>query len=332
MSSALYRLEAAEGDDERAARMAEEIRAGLTARPRSLPSKYFYDDRGSGLFEDITRLPEYYLTRTEERLLAGIAGDVVARVRPSELVELGSGAGRKIRLLLEAMDHEGLLERCVLMDINASFLADSAHTLAAVFPDLGVRGVVGDFVGDLDLLGPGGNRLAAFFASTIGNLHPDDVPPFLARVADHLAPGDAFLVGVDLVKDVARLEAAYNDAAGVTAEFNKNILRVMNERLGADFDPDAFEHVAFYDPLHAWIEMRLRSLKLQRVRIPAARLDLAFEAGEEIRTEISCKYTYESFAALLPGTGLALDRWYTDPEHLFALVLLGRTAEHGLSR
>ena len=333
MSGALYHVESARGDDERAQRMAEEIRRGLAARPRSLPSKYFYDDRGSRLFEDITRLPEYYLTRTEEALLAAIAGDVIARVRPTELLELGSGAGRKIRLLLAAMARAGLLERCVLLDINARFLAESTHALARDFPGLSVHGVVGDFLGDLDVLGAGGGRLAAFFASTIGNLHQDEVPPFLARVADHLAPGDAFLVGVDLVKDVARLEAAYNDAAGVTAEFNRNILLVMNERLGADFDPDAFAHVAFFDREKSWIEMRLRSLKLQRVRIPAARLDLALEAGEEIRTEISCKYTRESFTALLPGTGLALDRWYTDPEDLFALALLGRpTAGAGRNR
>jgi len=326
MPGALYHVESARGDDERAQRMAEEIRRGLSARPRSLPSKYFYDDRGSRLFEAITRLPEYYLTRTEERLLAGVAGDIVARVRPVELVELGSGAGRKIRLLLAAMARASLLERCVLLDINERFLAAATEALARDFPGLAVKGVVDDFLDDLDLLGGagGGGRLAAFFASTIGNLHPDEVPAFLSRVAAHLAPGDAFLVGVDLVKDVARLEAAYNDAAGVTAEFNRNILRVMNERLGADFDPDAFEHVAFYDRRKAWIEMRLRSRKLQRVRIPAARLDLVFEAGEEIRTEISCKYTRETFGGLLPGTGLALDRWYTDPENLFALALLGR--------
>ena len=329
MSGALFHVESARGDDERAQRMADEIRRGLAARPRSLPSKYFYDDRGSRLFEDITRLPEYYLTRTEEAVLAAIAGDVIARVRPTELVELGSGAGRKIRLLLGAMARAGLLERCVMLDINERFLSESTHALARDFPGLAVHGVVGDFLGDLEMLGDGGRRLAAFFASTVGNIHPREVPPFLSRVAGQLAPGDAFLVGVDLVKDVARLEAAYNDAAGVTAEFNRNILRVMNERLGADFDPDAFGHVAFFDRGSSWIEMRLRSLKLQRVRIPAARLDLAFEAGEEIRTEISCKYTRESFTALLPGTGLALDRWYTDPENLFALALLGRGRDDG---
>ena len=334
MPGVRYQVEAARGDDEQTARMADEVRRGLLAHPRSLPSKYFYDDRGSRLFEDITRLPEYYLTRTEEALLASIADEVVARVRPAELVELGSGAGRKIRTLLGAMARAGRGERCVLLDINERFLADSTRALARDFPAFAVRGVVGDFLGDLSMLGPGGGagggagggggRLAVFFASTIGNLHPDEVPPFLARVAQHLASGDAFLVGVDLVKDVARLEAAYNDAAGVTAEFNRNILRVVNERLGADFDPKAFAHVAFFDRERSWIEMRLRSLKLQGVRIPAAHLDVAFEAGEEIRTEISCKYSWETFTALLPGTGLALESWYTDPDELFALALLGR--------
>ena len=333
MTGALYHIESARGDEERTARMVEEIREGLTARPRWLPSKYFYDDRGSQLFEDITALPEYYQTRTEERLLASIADDVVERVQPAELVELGSGAGRKVRLLLAAMARADRLQRCTLLDINARFLSESSRALSADFPGLSVRGVVGDFTDDLALLGAGGGRLAVFFAGTIGNLHPREVPPFLRGMAACLAPGDGLLVGLDLVKDVARLESAYNDRAGVTAEFNRNILHVLNARLGADFDPKAFEHVAFYDRDHAWIEMRLRSARLQRVRIPAARLDLAFEAGEEIRTEISCKYTRASFEKLLNGSGLALDRWYTDPESLFALALLIRSANHeGRSR
>lgn len=328
MPLAPYQIEAARADDAWSERMVEEIRQGLSSRPRWLPSKYFYDDRGSRLFEDITGLPEYYQTRTEERLLARVAGEIVARVRPAELVELGSGAGRKIRLLLAAMAHAGRLERCTLLEINPAVLTASARALAGDFPGLSVRGVVGDFLDDLELLGPGGGRLAVFFAGTIGNLHPGQVPAFLARVAERLAPGDAFLVGLDLVKDVARLEAAYNDGAGVTAEFNRNILRVLNARLGADFDPEAFEHVAFYDRANAWIEMRLRSARPQRVRVPAAGLDLAFAAGDEIRTEISCKYTRASFDALLPGTGLAPDRWYTDPENLFALALLSRSTAH----
>lgn len=333
MPGADYRIEAARGAGERAARMAEEIRESLTASPRWLPSKYFYDDRGSRLFEDITSLPEYYQTRTEEQILTAVAGEVVERVRPTELVELGSGAGRKTRLLLAAMARDGRLERCLLLDINPLFLEESTRTLARDFPGLSARGVVGDFLDDLSLLGPGGGRLAALFAGTIGNLHPALVPAFLARMAEQLMPGDGFLVGVDLVKDVGRLEAAYNDSAGVTAEFNRNILRVLNERLGADFDAESFEHVAFYDRANDWIEMRLRASRPQRVRIPAASLDITLDAGEEIRTEISCKYTRASFESMLPGTGLGVDRWYTDPQQLFALALLGRRAsDHGRVR
>jgi len=333
MQGARYQIESAQEDDAQARHMAEEVRSGLTAQPRWLPSKYFYDERGSRLFEDITALPEYYQTRTEERLLASVAGDVVARVRPVELVELGSGAGRKTRLLLAAMANARRLERCLLLDISPHFLDEAARSLAEAFPLLSVRGVVGDFLDDLALLGPGGDRLAVFFAGTIGNVHPAEVPAFLSRMAEQLAPRDGFLVGIDLVKDVGRLEAAYNDAAGVTAEFNRNLLRVLNQRLGADFDPEAFEHVAFYDRANAWIEMRLRSTRLQRVRIPGACLELRFEPGEEIRTEISCKYTRASFEALLPGTGLGLDHWYADPENLFALALLGRrTGRESMAR
>jgi L-histidine N-alpha-methyltransferase len=310
-----------------AARMAGEVRAGLLARPLPwLPCKYFYDDRGSALFDEITRLPEYYQTRTEERLLETIAAEVVARTRPRELCEIGSGTSRKIRLLLDAMQAQGRLERCVLFDINPRLLGDSARRIAADYPGLTVRGVVGDFTDDLSALGPGGDRLLLFLAGTIGNLHPDDLTPFLRRTARQLAPGDAFLVGLDLVKDEARLHAAYNDAAGVTAEFNRNILRAINTALGADFDPADFEHVAFYDRAHAWIEMRLRATRAMRVRIARADLDLAFRAGDEIRTELSCKYTRESFAGRLHGTGLRLEQWYTDPDDLFASALL-RCAE-----
>ena len=326
MAGGLYRVEPARAHDAQAARLADEVRAGLTARPRWLPSKYFYDDRGGRLFDAITRLPEYYQTRTEERILAAVAGEVAAHVRPVELVELGSGSGRKTRLLLAAMAAAGRLERCLLLDVNAHALRESTRALASEFPGLSVNGVEGDFLDDLSGLGPGGSRLAVFLAGTIGNIHPADVPGFLGRCAAQLEPGDGFLVGLDLVKDVRRLEAAYDDAAGVTAEFNRNILHVLNDRLGADFDPGAFEHVAFYDAAHAWIEMRLRASRAQRVRVPGAGLDLAFAPGDEIRTEISCKYTRESFETLLAGTGLGLDRWYTDPEALFALALLGRRA------
>jgi L-histidine Nalpha-methyltransferase len=305
-----------------AAEMAGEIREALAGDPPSLPSKYFYDDRGSRLFQEITRLPEYYQTRTEESILERVAEEVVTAVGARELVELGSGSGRKIRLLLDAMARAGRLERCVLFDINERDLEQSVRALGRDYPQARVRGVVGDFTQGFDGVGPGGGRIAALFGGTIGNLHPRDVPAFLARVAGLLEAGDGFFVGVDLIKDKRVLEAAYNDAAGVTARFNRNILQVMNDRLGADFDPAAFDHVAFYDEENAWIEMRLRARRAQRVRIPDAGVDMRFSPGDEIRTEISCKYSRASLEAKLPGTGLRLGQWHADPANRFALALL----------
>lgn len=308
--------------------MAAEVRAGLSARPLPwLPCKYFYDDRGSALFEEITRLPEYYQSRTEEGILERVAGQVVEATRPVELCELGSGVGRKVRLLLDAGCALGTLARCVLLDINATVLAESVRSLEGDYPRLRVRGIAGDFQDDLEALGPGGGRLALFLAGTIGNLHPDhEVPGFLRALACQLSPGDAFLVGLDLVKDETRLHAAYNDSAGVTAEFNRNILRVVNAALGADFEPEAYDHVAFYDHDHAWIEMRLRARHDQRVRVPGADLELRLRRGQEIRTELSCKYTRTTFEARLARTGLRLESWLSDAESLFALALLRRTA------
>ena len=307
--------------------MADEVRAGLLSKPPFLSSKYFYDDRGSALFEEITRLPEYYQTRTEEAILAGVADDVIARTRPTELVELGSGAGRKIRMLIEALlqaEPAPARPRVELFDINERFLRDSARTLARDYPQIDVRGVSGDFTGPLDALGPGGGRLAVLFAGTIGNLVPVEATRFLRRTARQLAAGDAFLVGLDLVKDRARLERAYNDAAGVTAEFNLNILLHVNRELGGDFDVSCWRHRAFYDDERSWIEMRLVSTARQRVRVEAAGLDLRYAPGDEILTEYSCKYTRESFGGMLVGTGLEMECWYTDPEGLFALALLRR--------
>jgi L-histidine Nalpha-methyltransferase len=303
------------------ARMAEEIRASLGASPPWIPSIYLYDDRGSELFEAITRLPEYYQTRTEAAILRAVAGQVVSAVRPRELVELGSGAGRKVRMLLDAMVEAGVGERCLLLDVNDSFVAASAQRLAMEYPGLAVRGVVGDFTRDLDLLEVTGDRLVVLFAGTIGNLHPDEVPRFLAGVGRLLEDGGAFLVGVDLLKDAARLEAAYNDAAGVTAAFNLNVLRVLNRDLGADFELDAFEHVAFLDRERSWIEMRVRSLRDQVVRVPACEIELALAAGDEIRTEISCKYSRASFGELLGRARFALSEWFTDRRGDFALAL-----------
>jgi len=291
---------------------------------RPLPtinSKYFYDDRGSRLFEDITRLPEYYQTRTEEALLEAIADDVVARTRPHELVELGSGAGRKIHLLLDAIQRSDDLHGCVLLDVNQTFLTESAERLAADYPLMAVRGIVGDFLHDLARVGSGSTRLYIFLAGTIGNLHPSETPRFLAQVRRALGPGDSFLVGLDLVKDVDRLNAAYNDTAGVTAEFNRNILRVLNRRFDTGFEVGAFDHVAFYDADRQWIEMRLRARRATGAWLGYGN-ELRLEAGDEIRTEISCKYTRKSLERTLDGTGLALSNWYTDPDALFALALV----------
>jgi L-histidine N-alpha-methyltransferase len=305
--------------------MAQEVREGLARRPLpELPCQYFYDERGSTLFERITELPEYYQTRTETALLHALAGTIVDETQPRELVELGSGASPKVLLLLDAMQERNLLERVILLDVAEAFLRRSLGVLEARYPRASVSGIVGDFVHDLRALGPGGGRLLLLLAGTIGNLHPRRLQGFLRDAARALRPGDAFLVGLDLVKDPARLEAAYNDAAGVTAEFNRNILRVVDERLGADFDPADFEHVAFYDPAHQWIEMRLRARRAVHARVPAAGLELRLAAGGEIRTEISCKYTRESFSRRLRATGLQLVRFLPDPEELFALALLAR--------
>jgi L-histidine N-alpha-methyltransferase len=308
------------------AEMVAEVRRGLTSSPPSLPSKYFYDDAGMRLFERITELPEYYLTRTETAILTREAQAIVDRVRPRELAEIGSGASPKVKLLLDAMARRGLLDRCTLLDIHGPALRASAAALSARYPGLKTRLLVADFQTPVPQLGAGGGRLLCFLGSTIGNLHPGEVEPFLRRLRSHLSEGDGLLVGFDLVKDTARLEAAYNDAAGVTAEFNLNLLRSINARLGATFDAGAFEHVAFYDRERAWIEMRLRARRPTRARLPAAALDFTFDRGDEIRTEISCKFTRESLEAQLAGTGLRVDLWLTDPEMLFALALLRPSA------
>ncbi len=330
--SVVWRTERADHADDT---MAAEVREALSRRPiPELPCKYFYDDRGSALFERIATLPEYYPTRAETAILERHAAEIVDAVAPRELAELGSGSGRKIRLFLEAMRGRRRLESVLLLEIAEGYLRDSVAELQAEYPEASVRGIVGDFVHDLPALGPGGGRLLLFLAGTVGNMHPDELPAFFRSAAAVLEPGDGFLLGVDLVKDPARLHAAYNDSAGVTAEFNLNVLRVVNDRLDGDFDPSAFEHVAFYDPRQCWIEMRLRATRPVRAVVKRAQLEVRLQAGEEIRTEISCKYTSESFASRVAGSGLRVERWIRDPEGLFASVLLRRehAGEGGRSR
>lgn len=303
------------------ARMRGEVRAGLARRQRELPPKYFYDERGSRLFEEITRLPEYYLTRAERSLLETRVPALVAHLLPRTLAELGAGSAAKTRVLLDAMRVAGCAEVYQPIDMSAAFLEETALRLSGEYRGLRVVPVVADFTLDPrpqgELPGP---RLIAFLGSTIGNLEPRAAMRLLARIRARLDSADRFLLGVDLRKDVARLEAAYNDRAGVTAAFNRNILHVLNRELGADFDADAFDHRAFYDEALERIEMHLVSRARQRVTIPAVGV-YAFRPGESIRTEISCKYDRARVDALFHAAGLALEAWWPDEGELFALAL-----------
>jgi L-histidine N-alpha-methyltransferase len=304
--------------------LAIDARKGLTSTPKTLPPKYFYDARGSQLFEAITRLPEYYQTRTETAILSKVADVIIADVRPTEIVELGSGASRKTRLLLEAMHAAGTGNRYVPFDVSEDALISAMLTLTRDYPWLHVGGVIGDFDHHLESIPTGGRRLVAFLGSTIGNLHPDQHVAFLRTVAGLLDDGDAFLLGVDLVKDVTTLEAAYNDAQGVTAEFNRNLLAVLNRELNADFRLDAFTHVARYRTDCAWIEMALRAERDMVVHLSTLDLDADFAQGEELQTEISCKFTRQTVEAACAAAGLSLHQWHTDSKGWFALALAAR--------
>jgi L-histidine Nalpha-methyltransferase len=299
--------------------LADEIREGLCREPKELSPKHFYDERGSALFDRITTLPEYYPTRCERAILNRYAPQIVTASGAGELVELGSGTASKTRALLYAMAGAGTLRRYVPFDVDPSVIEASAAELVEIYPGLEVHGVVGDFAHDLHRIPPGERRLFAFLGGTIGNLYPPERAEFLGRVRDLMTEGDRLLIGTDLVKDRAVLEAAYNDSAGVTAEFNRNALLVLNSSFDADFDADAFEHVAFFDEENSWIEMRLRSTCAQTVRIEAAGLDVAFAEGEELRTEVSTKFTRAGVERELAAVGLALEAFHTDADGLFGL-------------
>ncbi len=302
----------------------DELRASLTEAPPRLPSKYFYDDRGSELFERITELPEYYQTRTEAAILRAAADAIAERTGAEELVELGSGAATKTRILLDALARAGRLRLYVPLDFSEGTLRRVANELVAEYPGLAVHGVVGDFLEHVEELPPGRRRLVIFLGGTIGNLGPERERAFLREVHGAMAPGDWFLLGTDLIKDPAVIEAAYNDAAGVTAEFNRNILTVVNRLAGGDFDPERFAHRAFWDaPMHR-IEMRLVAASAQTVRLAALPLTLTIGAGEEISTEISTKYDRAMARDLLAGAGFHPLEWFTDPGERFALTLAAR--------
>lgn len=307
--------------------LAEDVEAGLSARPKALSPKYFYDERGSRLFEEITRLPEYYPARAEQEILDRVASDIVDSTAPQELIELGPGSSRKTHALLDPMMDDGLEKTYVPVDVSESAVREAATRLSGAYDGLRIHGVVGDFEHDLPRLRHNGRRrLIAFLGGTIGNLDRQMRASFLRRVRTLLEPHDRLLIGTDLIKDRSMLEAAYNDDAGVTAEFNRNILRVLNSNLDGELDPERFDHVAFYDERKRWIEMRLRARHAHSARLGALDMTVDFEQGEEIRTEISCKFTRRALVREYGEAGLRLVSWHTDGEGLFALSLLAPAA------
>jgi L-histidine Nalpha-methyltransferase len=302
-----------------------DVLLGFTARPKQLPPKYFYDARGSALFEQITALPEYFPTRTEAALLAAHVDEIAALSGATTVVELGSGSSAKTRLLLDAFLRAGSLRRYVPQDVSEAALRGALDALLAQYPSLALHGVVGDFTRHLDRLpigdGPADRRLVAFLGGTIGNLVPAERAVFLERLRAALAPGEQLLLGAALVTDPEVLVAAYDDAAGVTAEFNRNVLRVLNRELNADLDVDGFGHVALWDAEREWIEMRLRARRTMVVTVRDLGLVVQFAAGEELHTEVSAKFRPAGLAAELVAAGFAPLRTWVDPLDRFALTL-----------
>jgi L-histidine N-alpha-methyltransferase len=310
--------------DDLARTLRDDVLTGLTADPKWLPPKWFYDDRGSELFEQITELPEYYPTRSERQILEDRAADIARLTGARTLIELGSGYSTKTRLLLAAFTG---LETFVPMDVSPSALTAAATAIGADFPGLRVHNIVGDLTRHLKHLPDGGGRMIAFLGGTIGNLVPAERAAFLDDVRAVLEPGEHLLLGTDLVKSPQVVVPAYDDAAGVTAEFNRNVLRVLNRSLDADFEVDGFAHVALWDAGREWVEMRLRARWPMRVTIPGVDLVIDLAAGEEVRTEISAKFRREGIERELAEAGFALDHWWTDRDGLFALSLARAVAD-----
>ncbi|MFG2334822.1 L-histidine N(alpha)-methyltransferase [Streptomyces sp. NPDC048604] len=306
-------------EDATEAALRADVLDGLSGTPKELPPKWFYDARGSELFEEITRLPEYYPTRAEREILIDRAPRIAAETGARTLVELGSGSSEKTRFLIDALLPD--LDTYVPVDVSASALTGAAESLLAERPGLRIHALIADFTRELVLPPSPGPRLVAFLGGTIGNLLPAERHAFLQRVRGVMAPGDTLLLGTDLVKDEATLVAAYDDAAGVTAEFNKNVLAVIARELGADVNPADFDHVARWDREHEWIEMRLRARHALTVKIPELDLAAQFAAGEELRTEVSAKFRQEGVRAELAEAGLELSQWWTDRKGRFALSL-----------
>jgi L-histidine Nalpha-methyltransferase len=312
--------------DDVARDLRSDVQTGLTATPKTLPPKWFYDARGSELFEEITRLPEYYPTRAERAVLAERAGEIAAATGARTLVELGSGSSEKTLLLLDALRRAGTLREIVALDVSEAALVSSVAHLRSAYAPAAVHGVVGDFTQHLALLPGDTARLVVFLGGTIGNLLPAERAKFLSALRDNLRAGEWLLLGTDLVKDRDTMVRAYDDARGVTAEFNRNVLHVLNRELAADFDVAAFEHVAVWDEHEERIEMRLRATRAMTAHLPGLGLTVGFAAGEELRTEVSSKFRREKVAAELAEAGFALAEWWTDEESRFG-VSLARAAE-----
>jgi L-histidine Nalpha-methyltransferase len=294
----------------------------LRAKVKELPAVWLYDERGSRLYEEITRLPEYYLPRREEEILRARAGAIAGRTQARTLIELGAGTAMNTRLLLDALDAAGTLERFVPLDVSEQTLRASAQAIAAAYPRVFVHALVGDFERDLGTLPGRGPRLIAFLGSTIGNLYPERRAGLLRTLAALLARDDTWLVGIDLVKDVARLEAAYNDSRGVTEVFVRNALTAVNTELDATFDQDRFVYEARWDPEHEWMEIGLRARQAHTVSIQRLELDVSFEEGEPLRVEISSKFRREQFELDVARAGLAIESWWTDRAGDFAVALV----------
>jgi L-histidine N-alpha-methyltransferase len=310
---------------DRVALLRAEARRGLTAVPKQLPPKWFYDERGSALFDAITREPEYYLTRREREILVTRAGEIARRTQAATLIELGAGSAEKTRVLLDALRAARTLRRYVPFDVCLPAVHAAVGAIAAEYPALELRGVVGDFHQHVGLLpddpSQSGPRLVAFLGSTIGNFDADERREFFGALRRALRPGDFFLLGADLIKSRRRLDAAYNDAAGVTVAFNKNVLRVLNTDLGATFDEARFDHVAAYDPDRELVDIRLRAKVAHSVRVRALNLIVPFAAGEEMRTEISVKFSRAGLGAALGDAGFAAVGRWTDRARDFSLSL-----------
>lgn len=303
--------------------IARDVMNGLTAPQKYLPSKYFYDARGSQLFEEICLLPEYYLTRTEMAILKGSAKEIMKKFRGGDLIELGSGANWKIRMLIEAVDiSQRSRIRYVPVDVSASALIEASEELLDIYPEIEVMGIIADFVHPMEFIPSDRDKLITFFGSTIGNLDEEECHVFLRSISENMKEGDRFVFGLDMLKPREIIEAAYNDSRNITSEFNKNILNVVNRELNGDFDPSHFDHVAFFNEEKEQIEMHLRANRRVVVEIGDLNLSVTLERGETIRTEISRKFSRESAEAMISKAGLGIEAWFSDPEEWFSLLKL----------